>query len=144
MRDFIQFIDPNTFISSECLAVLSTLDNNEEGLSLTVDWTNTQLNVLLSVVAHSKPSNLIVRIASSHREHQYSYAIGTLSVSSDLSWLELERSCVKIFLDHITQVDSPFDYIKSSIGCTANHIDTLTLGMIDSWSNVFSSLFSSW
>jgi len=27
------------------------------------------------------------------------------------------------------QVDSPFDYTKSSIGCMANHIDILTLGL---------------
>jgi len=33
MQDFIQFIDSNTFISNECLAVLSTLDN-EEGSSM--------------------------------------------------------------------------------------------------------------
>jgi len=79
---------------------------------------------------HSKPINLIVRIASSNREHRYSYAIGTISVTTDLSWLELERSCIKTFIDHITQVDSPFDYIKSSIGCTPNHIDTLTRGKL--------------
>jgi hypothetical protein len=72
--------------------------------------------------------NLIVCISSSNHEHRYSYAIGTISLTTDLSWLELERSCVKIFIDHITQVDSPFDYTKSSIGCTANHINTLTLG----------------
>jgi len=33
MQDFIQFIDANTFISNECLAVLSTLDN-EDGSSM--------------------------------------------------------------------------------------------------------------
>jgi hypothetical protein len=75
--------------------------------------------------------NLIVRIASSNREHRYSYAIGTISITTDLSWLELERSCIKIFMDHLTQVDSPFDYVKSSIGCTASHIDTLTLGILN-------------
>ncbi|CAF4845387.1 unnamed protein product, partial [Rotaria socialis] len=36
---------------------------------------------------------------------------------------------VKLFMDHITQIDSPFDYTKSSIGCTANHIDIITLGL---------------
>lgn len=87
--------------------------------------------IFLSIIVHSKPINLIVRISSSLREHQYSYAIGTISITLDFSWLELERSCIKIFLDHITQVDSPFDYMKSSIGCTANHIDTLTLGTFD-------------
>ncbi len=45
-----------------------------------------------------------------------------------MSWLELERSCSKIFIDHITQLDSPFDYEKSSTGCSTNNIDTLTLG----------------
>jgi len=79
-------------------------------------------------IDHSKPINLIIYISSSNREHRYSYAIGTISLTTDLSWLELERSCIKIFIDHIIQVDSPFDYTKSSIGCTANHIDTLTLG----------------
>ncbi|CAF3894730.1 unnamed protein product, partial [Rotaria sp. Silwood1] len=107
-QDFIQFINPNTFISNECLAVLSSLDNEE---------------------INSKPVNLIVRIASPNGEHRYSYAIGRISVTTELSWLELERTCIKIFMDHITQIDSPFDYTKSSIGCTANHIDTLALGM---------------
>ncbi|CAF0742860.1 unnamed protein product [Rotaria sordida] len=107
-QDFIQFINPNTFISNECLAVLSALDNEE---------------------TESKPINLIVRISSSSGEHRYSYAIGRISVTTDLSWLELERTCIKIFIDHITQIDSPFDYIKSSIGCTANHIDTIALGL---------------
>lgn len=101
----------------------------------------THLNALLSVIAPSKPINLFVRIVSSPREHQYSYTIGTLSVASDLSWLELERSCIKIFVDHITQVDSPFDYMKSSIGCTTNHIDTLTLGILDIWSDIFLLIF---
>jgi hypothetical protein len=45
-----------------------------------------------------------------------------------MSWLDLERLCSKVFLDHITQIDSPFDYEKSSIGCSTNNIDTLTLG----------------
>ncbi|CAF4629322.1 unnamed protein product [Rotaria sp. Silwood1] len=107
-QDFIQFINPNTFISNECLAVLSSLDNEE---------------------INSKPVNLIVRIASPNGEHRYSYAIGRISVTTELSWLELERTCIKIFMDHITQIDSPFDYTKSSIGCTANHIDTLALGL---------------
>ena len=38
---------------------------------------------------------------------------------------------MKIFVDHITQIDSPFDYTKSSIGCTVNHIDTLSIGIFD-------------
>jgi hypothetical protein len=33
MQDFVQFIDPNTFKSTECLTGLSTLDN-EEGFSM--------------------------------------------------------------------------------------------------------------
>ena len=53
-----------------------------------------------------------------------------ISLSSETSWLELERSCLKIFADYISQLDSPFDYIKSSIGCSANSIDTLTLGLV--------------
>ncbi|CAM4857476.1 unnamed protein product [Rotaria socialis] len=107
-QDFVQFINLNTFISNECLGVLSTLGDKEN---------------------HSKPINVIVRIISSNNEHRYCYAIGTLSITADLSWLELERTCVKLFMDHITQIDSPFDYTKSSIGCTANHIDIITLGL---------------
>jgi hypothetical protein len=85
---------------------------------------------------------LIVCIASSNREHRYSYAIGTISLTTDLSWLEVERTCVKLFIDHITQIDSPFDYVKSSIGCTANHIDTLTLGRFqNSKQNIILILF---
>ncbi|CAF1008863.1 unnamed protein product [Adineta steineri] len=108
MQDFIQFFDPNTFISNECFAVLSALHDAEADL---------------------KPIHVIVRIASSNREHRYSYGIGTISITPELSWLDLERRCIKIYTDHITQIDSPFDYIKSSIGCSANHIDTLTLGL---------------
>ncbi|CAF0974994.1 unnamed protein product [Adineta steineri] len=108
MQDFIQFFDPNTFISNECFAVLSALHDAEADL---------------------KPIHVIVRIASSNREHRYSYGIGTISITPELSWLDLERKCIKIYTDHITQIDSPFDYIKSSIGCSANHIDTLTLGL---------------
>ncbi|UJR23738.1 hypothetical protein I4U23_026715 [Adineta vaga] len=108
IQDFVKFFDPNSFISNECLALLATLHDEE---------------------ANSKPTNLIVRIASSNHERRYSYAIGTVSITIDLSWLELERTCIKLFLDHIVQIDSPFDYIKSSIGCTANQIDTLILGL---------------
>lgn len=109
MQDFIQLVDPHTFISNECLTVLSTLNNEEDQL---------------------KPLNLIVRIVSSPGEHRYSYAVGTITLTPDLPWLELERLCIKIFMDHITQIDSPFDYVKSSIGCVPNHIDTITLGLI--------------
>ena len=80
-------------------------------------------------LANSKPTNLVVRIISSNRERRYSYAIGTISITLELTWLELEKICIKLFLDHITQIDTPFDYVKSSIGCTANHIDTLSLGL---------------
>lgn len=86
-------------------------------------------NIIIHKIVHSKPINLIVCITSSSGEHRYSYAIGRISLTVDLSWLELERACVKIYVDYITQIDSPFDYMKSSIGCTANHIDTITLGM---------------
>ncbi|CAF1036217.1 unnamed protein product [Adineta ricciae] len=108
IQDFIKCFDPNSFISNECLALLATLHDEE---------------------ANSKPTNLVVRIISPNRERQYSYAIGTISVTIELTWLELERICIKLFLDHITQIDTPFDYVKSSIGCTANHIDTLSLGL---------------
>jgi hypothetical protein len=124
-QDFIQFIDSNTFISHQCLAVLSTLDN-EEGLYISL---RERIFFLISLlIVHSKPISLIVHISSSNREHRFSYAIGTISLTTDISWLELERMCIKIFIDHMTQIDSPFDYVKSSIGCTANNIDTLTLG----------------
>jgi hypothetical protein len=90
-----------------------------------------RLFLILRCVDHTKPINLIVRISSTAREHRFSYAIGTLSLTADLSWLDLERTCIKLFTDHITQIDSPFDYVKSSIGCTANSLDTITLGESD-------------
>jgi hypothetical protein len=79
-------------------------------------------------IAHSKSIDLTVCIVSSNREHRFSYAIGLISITADMSWLELERSCSKIFIDHVTQIDSPFDYDKSSTGCSTNNIDNLTLG----------------
>ena len=87
-----------------------------------------RLFLIRRCVDHTKPINLIVRISSTAREHRFSYAIGTLSLTADLSWLDLERTCIKLFTDHITQIDSPFDYVKSSIGCTASSLDTITLG----------------
>ena len=127
MQEFVQLVDPHTFISNECLAVLSTLDN-EQGSSQHL-FSNFKKIFLDFEIGQLKPLNLLVRIVSSPGEHRYSYAIGTITLIPELSWLELERSCVKIFMDHVTQIDSPFDYVKSSIGCSANHIDTITLGL---------------
>ena len=73
--------------------------------------------------------DLIVCVSSSDRVHRFSYAIGKISLTFDTTWLELERSSVTVFLDHIAQVDAPFDCPKSSIGYSANIIQTLTLGL---------------
>lgn len=82
----------------------------------------------LFTIDHTKPIDLTVRIASSNCENPFSYAIGTISIKNDLNWMDVERICTKLFVDHITQIDCPFDYTKASIGCSPSQIHTLTIG----------------
>lgn len=49
-------------------------------------------------------------------------------MTKDSTWAEIERLTIQLFVDHITQIDSPFDYTKSSIGSSPSNINTITLG----------------
>jgi hypothetical protein len=125
IQDFIDFFDCNAFISDECLAILSTLDHPEGLLHVNALPVYTHVCCLSD---HTRPIELLVRISSSNREQRFSYAIGRTCLTANISWLELEQICLQIFTDHIIQIDSPFDYAKSSTGCQSNQIDSFTLG----------------
>lgn len=105
IHEFLQYFDPNSFISDECLNILVNLNDPD---------------------VETKPIDLIVQISTSHRN----YAIGTISLTMDHSWIDVERICVQLFTDHITQIDSPFDYLQSSIGFSSTSIEMISIGLI--------------
>lgn len=72
----------------------------------------------------------MICISSSNDERRFSYAIGFVLITTNISWLELERSCGKIYLDHVTQLESPFGYENSPLGYATNNIDTIALGKL--------------
>lgn len=111
VQDLLQIIDSNIFISNECLKFLSSIEDAED-----------------PSIEQTKPMKSMICISSSKGEHRFSYAVGYVTITTNISWRELERSCSKIYLDHITELKSPFGYENSSLDYSANNIDTLTFG----------------
>lgn len=72
----------------------------------------------------------MICISSSNGIHRFSYAIGFVIITTNISWLELERSCSKMYLDHVAQLESPFGYENSPLGYSTNNIDTLSFGKL--------------
>ncbi|CAF0737811.1 unnamed protein product [Didymodactylos carnosus] len=80
-----------------------------------------------------KPIELTVCLSSStsltsNRERPFSYGIGEIQLTYNMSWLEFEKAIIKIYNEHLAQIDSPFDYAKCSIGITTKSINVICLG----------------
>ncbi|CAF1023821.1 unnamed protein product, partial [Didymodactylos carnosus] len=117
VKDFVHFVDATCFITNECLSLLSSLNIN-----------NNPINTKPIELAVYLSSSLSATSLSASRERSFSYGIGVIQLTYDMSWLEFEKTIIKVYNEHLAQVDSPFDYTKCTIGITTKSIDVLCLG----------------